>query len=259
MANTPPGGARPPKVMSSRLMTMKFMQRAAAVEPSPQSPQEEPSAKRRKVSAQDEAIRAEIAIEEGKRAEAIARHAAQAGETRWAFSLLNSTPVFGASDTQGPSNVVTAGYASIDNGLASVEELEDEIAASLQQRANNGRRRFGAFEEKKETSDTSSDEDSGNSNKADEDNPTDMETLIADAKKEARRASRKKRRAQQSDPISPERSAKKVKLNKLTSISGVKSSTKSGTDDSKIQCFRCKKTGHRIKDCPNGGQKGHSN
>ncbi len=124
------------------------MQRAAAAQTAPESPQAEPSPKRRKVSAQDEAIRAELAFEEAKRAEALARQAAQAGETRWAFSLLNSATVPDASNVQDASRgfqVITAGYASIDNNLASVEETEEDEATPLQ--ANNGRRRFGAFQE----------------------------------------------------------------------------------------------------------------
>ncbi len=81
-----------------------------------------------------------------------------------------------------------------------------------------------------------------------------MDKLIRDGKKEARRASKRERRGQQENPISPERSAKKVKLTKLTAISGVKP----GTDVSNVQCFRCAKKGHRAKDCPNGGPKGRS-
>ncbi|KAI1918436.1 hypothetical protein LOZ58_001711 [Ophidiomyces ophidiicola] len=103
--------SRPQKSMSSRLLTMKFMQRAAAASAStPATPASEncaapaelttPSPKRRKVSADAssnpllnpsssdlKAISAAVKAEEEKRVAAIAKQAADAGETEWVLEF----------------------------------------------------------------------------------------------------------------------------------------------------------------------------
>ncbi|KAI1982438.1 hypothetical protein LOZ53_000146 [Ophidiomyces ophidiicola] len=107
--------SRPQKSMSSRLLTMKFMQRAAAASTStPATPASEksaapaelttPSPKRRKVSADTssnspltpsssdlKAISAAVKAEEEKRAAAIAKQAADAGETEWVLEFPAGT------------------------------------------------------------------------------------------------------------------------------------------------------------------------
>ncbi|KAL2810950.1 hypothetical protein BJX63DRAFT_433774 [Aspergillus granulosus] len=102
MPRSSPSAPKAEKNMSSRLLTMKFMQRAAASAAARESSQPEsannspPSTpKKRRVSSSPaespsatrpsdmEAISAAIAEEEEKRREAIARQAAEAGETEW--------------------------------------------------------------------------------------------------------------------------------------------------------------------------------
>jgi hypothetical protein len=115
-----------PKSMSSRLLTMKFMQRAAI---SPSSPTTSPSApqvaehssKRRKISqattdknsAEPVIDRQAIqdALDEGerKRQEALVRQAAELGDARWVLDLPNTQP-----SSAGTLNVVQVGYAQID-------------------------------------------------------------------------------------------------------------------------------------------------
>ncbi|KAL4923367.1 uncharacterized protein BDV17DRAFT_245293 [Aspergillus undulatus] len=106
-------GAKPEKNagMSSRLLTMKFMQRAAAsaaskenAQPTSASESKESTPKKRRVSGVDdspttpssdlEAISAALAQEEEKRRYAISRQAAEAGETEWVLD-------FGGADAVG--------------------------------------------------------------------------------------------------------------------------------------------------------------
>ncbi|KAL2865066.1 uncharacterized protein BJX67DRAFT_192811 [Aspergillus lucknowensis] len=102
MPRPSPPGATPEKNMSSRLLTMKFMQRAAASAAAKESSRPESSSnsqvstpKKRRISASPdegpsaarssdlEAISAALAEEEGRRRDALSRQAAEAGETEW--------------------------------------------------------------------------------------------------------------------------------------------------------------------------------
>ncbi|KAL4914457.1 hypothetical protein BDW62DRAFT_143923 [Aspergillus aurantiobrunneus] len=103
-------GSKPEKNMSSRLLTMKFMQRAAASaatkessQPASNSESKDSTPKKRRVSAGPErspagpssdleAISAALAEEEERRKDAISRQAAEAGETEWVLD-------FGGADT----------------------------------------------------------------------------------------------------------------------------------------------------------------
>lgn len=159
MSSGPATPTKAPKAMSSRLLTMKFMQRAAASSkpssPSTASPAEaeQPSPKRRKTGdsspgafdvdslADQRAIQAALAAEEAKRQAALERQAAEAGDTRW---ILNFK-----SDGKGPTSknsatstlhVVPAGYATIDKVslTSNYEDFTDRPAIV-------GRRSFGKF------------------------------------------------------------------------------------------------------------------
>ncbi|KAL1997261.1 hypothetical protein VTN49DRAFT_7408 [Thermomyces lanuginosus] len=141
-------GAKPPKTMSSRLLTMKFMQRAAAaqaqqpststsvadpVTPSPKRPRLSPSNSPSEsiASADLQAINAAIAAEEEKRAAAVARAAAEAGETQWVIdysSVSNATAV-----TEQPPRPVAIAADSLD------AEDDDTIDGS------SARRCYGSF------------------------------------------------------------------------------------------------------------------
>ncbi|KAK7749359.1 hypothetical protein SLS62_008211 [Diatrype stigma] len=115
--------------MSSRLLTMKFMQRAAvsSTASSPSTPQsDEKSSKRRKLShspstphnidalVDQAAVKKALAEEERKREEALVRLAAESGDARW---VLNSqkTGATRSSQVQTPLNVVQVGFAQIDS------------------------------------------------------------------------------------------------------------------------------------------------
>jgi hypothetical protein len=126
----------PPKGMSSRLLTMKFMQRAAATSSpasAPSTPQtDEQSSKRRKVShtssekvdveslVDRQAIQAAIEDGERKREEALVKHAAELGDARWVLNVNGSRPESG-TQAQKPLNVVQVGFAQIDYPSTSVD------------------------------------------------------------------------------------------------------------------------------------------
>lgn len=126
----------PPKSMSSRLLTMKFMQRAAASAPTPTSPSnEDQSSKRRKVShgtsadigvdslVDQQAIQAAIDEGEKKREEALVKHAADSGDARWVLDVPPNVPGLGGN-AQTPLNVVQVGYAQIDSVDASDQDAD---------------------------------------------------------------------------------------------------------------------------------------
>lgn len=126
----------PPKSMSSRLLTMKFMQRAAASVPTPTSPShEDQSSKRRKLShgtsadagvnslVDQQAIQAAIDEGEKKREEALVKHAADSGDARWVLDVPHNVPGLGGH-AQKPLNVVQVGFAQIDSLDASGESVD---------------------------------------------------------------------------------------------------------------------------------------
>jgi hypothetical protein len=112
--------------MSSRLLTMKFMQRAAASTPgSPSSPDERTPKRRRTEDdssptrfnvdslADRRAVQSAVASEEAKRQAVLERQAAEAGDTRWFLSFedqkdLPVTPPISL-------RVVQASFANLDS------------------------------------------------------------------------------------------------------------------------------------------------
>ena len=121
------------------------MQRAAASSPSASSPQSStPPSKRQKTAhsspsspatplTDQAAIQAAIAGEEAQREAAIARVAAERGETKWVLSFVDAQK--SRSGLQG-MKVVRAGYAELDGG-------EDKVGAK--KNMSMGRRSFGRF------------------------------------------------------------------------------------------------------------------
>lgn len=116
--------------MSSRLLTMKFMQRAAATTPasSPSTPKsEEQTSKRQKLShnsptteqnidalVDQAAIKKALAEEERKREEALVRNAAESGDARWVLTAPNAGAIR-HNQVHTPLNVVQVGFAQIDS------------------------------------------------------------------------------------------------------------------------------------------------
>ncbi|KAF7164743.1 hypothetical protein CNMCM5623_009125 [Aspergillus felis] len=185
-------GSKPEKTMSSRLLTMKFMQRAAATAASKEVPQtsEESTTstpKRPRLSSEGvsqspgatpssdlEAISAALAAEEEKRREAIARQAADAGETEWVLDYS------GAEDT------------GDEHAAQPLVIAADSLDADNDDLAYGGRQAYGNFKRKNKVQNS----DAG----ADPTDPEQINSMINKAKQEARQ--------------------RPVKLSQLSSISG---------------------------------------
>ncbi|KAI0010149.1 hypothetical protein F4779DRAFT_578934 [Xylariaceae sp. FL0662B] len=129
------------KTMSSRLLGMKFMQRVAASpspSPSPTTPKaDERSSKRRKLSRENSdslvqvdqaAVQAAIAEEERKRHEAVAKRAAELGDSRWVLDVPETAKASG-HQVQTPLNVIQVGFAQIDAPDAAGLDVESTDAS----------------------------------------------------------------------------------------------------------------------------------
>ncbi|KAG4440112.1 hypothetical protein IFR05_004409 [Cadophora sp. M221] len=260
-----PGSA--PKSMSSRLLTMKFMQRAAHSSPTAASPlsPDEPSPKRRRTDssststpskvnvealADKKAIQAALAGEEAKRQAALEKQAAEAGDTRWVLSFEDQqhsapSPVLAL-------RVVQTGFANLDASPSQPrftdEEQEDQAPMV-------GRRSFGRFNKILEKQQDPSMEDSSESDDEDEesassdsgsdsDGPT--SALIKASRQEAADRARADRKAKkraakaEADEVAKKRRKDVVNLNGLTSLSGKSAPAPA--------CFNCGGP-HYKKDC----------
>ncbi|KAI2637373.1 hypothetical protein GGS21DRAFT_489150 [Xylaria nigripes] len=135
----PPGT---PKTMSSRLLTMKFMQRAAASNSSPSSapstPASSDSHKRRKIShdttpqqnvdtfVNQVAVRAAIAEEEKKVENAKLKRAEELGDAHWVLDISQQPQLHMA---QTPMKVVHVGFGQIDS-MGDMESEDESADAS---------------------------------------------------------------------------------------------------------------------------------
>lgn len=148
-----------PKGMSSRLMTMKFMQRGeASAKSSPSTTPKtdsEGSAKRRKTAHKEtpegkplydeKAVQAALQEEESKRQAAIARRAKELGDEQWVLTgAAMSVP-----NARHPVNLnyVQVGFAQIDAGLPSDDDDDSPAASDVTGLA--GRRQFNMKKAKK--------------------------------------------------------------------------------------------------------------
>ncbi|KAL6234880.1 hypothetical protein BDW75DRAFT_155831 [Aspergillus navahoensis] len=190
--------AKAEKNMSSRLLTMKFMQRAAASAATKEAAQSasgsgstDSTPKKRRVSAVDgspaasssdmEAISAALAEEEDRRREAISRQAAEAGETEWVLE-------FGGADTV---NQYAQPLVLADSSL---DADDDDMSYG-------GRQLYGNYKRKNRTKPSNEEaEDGGDSPKL---RPTDKQ--------------------------------KRVNLDTITSISGGRSKQSGGSNNEKSQ------------------------
>ncbi|KAJ5181340.1 hypothetical protein N7491_000892 [Penicillium cf. griseofulvum] len=200
MAGSSSPAGKPEKTMSSNLLTMKFMRRAAAAKEtqSPSSDSSSHNSKRPRLSTEAEsprtsdmdAIAAALAAEEEKRQQAVARAAAEAGETHWVLDVP-STP----QSTQQPM-VLAADSLDADDDTYS-----------------GGRRAYGNFkrkERKPQTTPSKEGEDGEDEDDYDDEiinpsNPQEVEKMMEKARLKAEAKAR---------------GTSRQKLSELTSISG---------------------------------------
>ncbi|KAI1096323.1 hypothetical protein F5B19DRAFT_488289 [Rostrohypoxylon terebratum] len=265
----------PPKSMSSRLLTMKFMQRAAA-SPASSSPStaksDEQSSKRRKVvhntpnsiaQIDQAAVQAAIAEEERKRQEALVQHAAEAGDARWVLDTTDKA-IGSRGEIQAPLNVVQVGFAQIDSQIdpSDVVGLDDTEPADISD-GRNMVRRYNMENKKMVKNNESGSDDSGS------DSDSDSSSQESAARKKSygqrseprpgppRPALKGKKTAEWSKAkqFAEARRKKDVKLNspRTPSTSGGLLSISSGGGTPRqttvFTCHRCGKPGHKAADC----------
>ncbi|KAI1417570.1 hypothetical protein F5Y13DRAFT_59900 [Hypoxylon sp. FL1857] len=272
----------PPKSMSSRLLTMKFMQRAvASPSSSPTTPNsDEQASKRRKVShdptkrelrdslpqIDQTAVQAAIAEEERKRQEALIQHAAELGDARWVLDVPDK-PTEPGRVVQTPLNVVQVGFAQIDShidpsdaaGLDDAESTDTlHTRTPLVRRYNMGSRQ-ATKDSESASDDSNSDSDSDASPQKNRpgrhsygqrsESRSGPSRPVFNSKKSAEWAKAKQ--------LAESRRKKEVKLNSpRTPASGGPLSISSGGGTSLRQptnftCHRCGKPGHKAAECKN--------
>ncbi|ODA82848.1 hypothetical protein RJ55_01357 [Drechmeria coniospora] len=256
-----------PKGVSSRLLTMKFMQRAAASASSTASPDSDGnSSKKRKLhhspaegkfSANiDRAlIQAALDEEEAARQAALQRHAAH--DTHWVLdgSWDKSNP---GSQANGSLNVVYVGYGDIDSST----ESGDVNDAPTKGRTSTKPDKKTEIEESK-TAPTTGDDDSSDQSSEESDEPK-RKRRSRHSMDNSNSSLRSDRSRSQSRPRQPaeratanelrhKRRQKDIRLNQLTSISaggdGAFGQGRSG-GDRLMKCCTCQQTGHKASDCP---------
>ncbi|KAI9740442.1 MAG: hypothetical protein M1834_005022 [Cirrosporium novae-zelandiae] len=244
MAAPPPLERKPSKTMSSRLLTMKFMQRGATasvvasnnLETSPRS------SKRQRLSASStpttpapeiDAINAAIRKEEETRKAALAKTMMEKGEvpreTEWVLG-------FQEHEDRSEQRVIKE-IRSSGKWTGQVDDDDEETV-----RIGMGRRSFGGWKRKNEVQNQEGHEDSDKEEGADSEDNSDSDSSSVSDTPRRRKSSFNQRHSQQQKPPP-------VSLKGLTSISGGGgSSSFSGT------CHLCGQQGHMKSDCPSRGK-----
>ncbi|KAI1267361.1 hypothetical protein F5Y18DRAFT_336155 [Xylariaceae sp. FL1019] len=173
-----------PKTMSSRLLTMKFMQRAAASTPSSSAPStptsNDKSNKRRKISHQSApeevdtdslvnqaAIRVAMEEEEKKSHEALLKRADELGDAHWVLDLPAPAT---KRPTQSPLNIIQVGYAQIDaSDPSNNNDLEEPHNSAPAIRRFNMDKKKASKKVKQESDNSSSDSESDSASDSDSD------------------------------------------------------------------------------------------
>ncbi|KAH7170555.1 hypothetical protein EDB81DRAFT_170255 [Dactylonectria macrodidyma] len=262
-----------PRGVSSRLLTMKFMQRAVASASSAGSPDSElHSAKKRKLGESpsegrinlniDQAtIKAALDEQESKRLSALEKHVV--ADTHWV--LNNAWAGSKATDASTPLKVVYVGYGDIDSSNESGDN--EDVPANGRTSTHNFKKSKPKNPETQKSADESHDSSDADSDVSDEPTPGRKRKPSSDSplSQSARSRSRSRSQSRQSlesvkaKEFREKRKKKEVKLSKLTSISSSGGSQFSPSNSKSMTCYRCHQAGHRAVDCPSaGGSRGWS-
>ncbi|KAG6024739.1 hypothetical protein E4U41_001693 [Claviceps citrina] len=250
-----------PKGVSSRLLTMKFMQRAVASASSAGSPgSDAPSTKKRRLDQSpapgridpniDQAlIQAALDDQEATRQAALEKHSA--ADTHWVLRM-KSDEVQNQKQSR-PLNVVYVGYGDIDSD----DDHEDGAAAgrtttkpSKQDGAKaKGREAAGSNDES-----SSSSRDDVDSKRKRKNRPSDSDSNAPGslARARSKSQSRNDKESIMAKEFREKRKKKDIRLNNLTSISSAGDSHFGAQDSPNTKatkCYTCQQMGHKASDC----------
>jgi hypothetical protein len=279
-----------PKTMSSRLMTMKFMQRGAAAAAaaaatdtpeasSPATPRsDDGSAKRRKTTHtpsaasspatplfDQQAIQAAVDEEEKRNRAAIEKRAAELGDSHWVLEGAASLP----PRTSRPLlNVVEVGFAQIDYAGTSGQDDDpfDLGGAPTQPQLQRFNMKKSKVVKKENNESGNSDSESGSGSDSgevseDDERPSQARaepsrgrtSTVGDAELRRARSSvsgRREEERRKAQQLAGKRRKKEIKLNQLSSISSA-GSQGFQRPSTAMSCHGCGKLGHKVADCPN--------
>ncbi|KEZ42922.1 hypothetical protein SAPIO_CDS5365 [Scedosporium apiospermum] len=252
---------------SSRLLSMKFMQRGAATAESLPSPSpQESSSKRRKLSHHKSAgstptpasadtdlfshakIQAAVEELEAKRRAAVERRAAELSDSHWVLDIpvAKGGAARDGAKEKPPLSVVYVGYGEIDRAGS------DSDGDGTQDDVRAGRRITGNYKRKE---DKEAEEDSG-SGSSDSDGDSDEEGEVSSSSNRGSKKSQSSKKKR--DKAEKKKKKKEVKLSRLTSISsgggsgGISQGGGGGGAFNRqpMKCFACSGVGHKSSDCP---------
>ncbi|PUU79507.1 hypothetical protein B9Z19DRAFT_1081635 [Tuber borchii] len=201
------------KPMSSRLLTMNFMQRNAS------APGSKSHAEIQKAVEEENAKREAALLATRDRSEASTREDA---ETRWELSFVRKA-------SQAPVRVVTVGYGELAGGEYGDEEEEEE-----KEKGTGGRMKFGKYgvdDTPKKPVQEISDDSSSSSDDSDSDSSQNRQT---------KKIKKKVKKRDDDEKL----------LKNLQSISNSGPPSTSGPVGGGGKCFQCGKPGHVRAACP---------
>ncbi|KAL6867998.1 hypothetical protein J3F83DRAFT_738828 [Trichoderma novae-zelandiae] len=248
-----------PKGPSSRLLTMKFMQRAvASAASSPQTDDNSQTSKKRKLkhsttAAAEErisalidqaSVKAALEEQEAKRQAALALHTATGAH--WVLNTkLDNT---NASKPSEPSlNVVYVGYGDIDSSNESGGE-------DAPQNGRTSTRKPKEVVEKQKPS-PSKDEQSGEESSSDDDDEAPkrksrrLDSGDSSSRSQSRSRPRVSEESKKAKDFREKRKKKEVRLNTISSISSAGAGG-AGSQAPNMNCYICKQPGHKAASCP---------
>ncbi|UKZ54972.1 hypothetical protein TrVGV298_008787 [Trichoderma virens] len=248
-----------PKGVSSRLLTMKFMQRAVASAPSPQSDDSSQSSKKRKLrhsasKAAEErvsalidqaSIKAALEDQEAKRQAALAQHTATGAH----WVLNTKLDKLNAGKPSEPSlNIVYVGYGDIDS---SNESGGEDAPQSGRTSTRKPKQKPSSGKDDRPDEESSSDDDDDDDDDA---NPKRKSRRLDSGDGSSGSQSRSRPRfseeSQKAKDFREKRKKKEVRLNNISSIS---SGGAGGPASS--ACYICKQPGHKAANCPKGASR----
>ncbi|KAK0766698.1 hypothetical protein N5P37_000425 [Trichoderma harzianum] len=247
-----------PKGVSSRLLTMKFMQRAvaSASSSSPQSDDSSQNSKKRKLrhsaaTAAEErvsalidqaSIKAALEDQEAKRQAALAQHTATGAH----WVLNTKLDKLNAGRPSEPAlNVIYVGYGDIDSSDESGGEDAPQIGRTSTRKPKKPSSGKDDRPDEESSSDDDDDDDSAPKRKSRR-----LDTGDSSSRSQSRSRPRFSDESKKAKDFREKRKKKEVRLNNISSISAG-----GGGSQAPINCYVCKQPGHKAANCPKGASR----